>query len=250
MVDQRVDGKILGSFQIIGESDVRSFVSMLVVTGLSVALALGGCTDSPEEPAAESPRLATPTPAGMVRGTVLETMDAGGYTYVLVETAEESRWIASQPTPVKVGDVVQTTQGMAMTGFQSKSLNRTFDTIHFVETLQNLSSQALPEGHPETMLPSGHPGPDETVPAQIADIAVAGLEAGQNIAWVYANKDSLAGQQIRLRGKVVKYNDGILGQNFIHIQDGSGDPASSDNDLTITSQGETAVGDTDRKSVV
>jgi hypothetical protein len=43
---------------------------------------------------------------------------------------------------------------------------------------------------------------------------------------------------------VVKYNDGILGWNFIHIQDGSGDAADGSNDLTVTSHDATAVGET------
>ncbi len=56
--------------------------------------------------------------------------------------------------------------------------------------------------------------------------------------------DALAGQQISLRGQVDKYNDGILGWDFIHIQDGSGDAANGDNDLTVTNKDATAVGET------
>jgi hypothetical protein len=74
--------------------------------------------------------------------------------------------------------------------------------------------------------------------------AVAAVEEGKDIAWVYANKDSLAGQSVSLRGKVVKYNEGILGTNFIHIQDGSGDAGDGSNDLTVTSQYKTAIDET------
>jgi hypothetical protein len=42
----------------------------------------------------------------------------------------------------------------------------------------------------------------------------------------------------------VKYNEGILGWNFIHLQDGSGDVADGSNDMTITSKATTAVGET------
>jgi hypothetical protein len=219
---------------------------MLAATSLAAGLLLtqAACTDTAEPPAAENPALAAPVPAGMVRGKVLETMDAAGYTYTLIEMENENRWVASQPVKVEVGDVVQTTQGMAMTAFHSKALNRTFDTVYFVQSLQNLSSASMPEGHPETALPSGHPSVAEPEPTQDMEIAVAQLEPGQDIAWLHANKVSLAGQQVRIRGQVVKYNDGILGQNFIHIQDGSGSRASGDNDLTITSQDESAVGET------
>ena len=65
-----------------------------------------------------------------------------------------------------------------------------------------------------------------------------------DIAYVYANTDQLAGNEITLRGKVVKYNPGILGWNFIHIQDGSGDAAEGNNDLIVTTKASTAVGET------
>ena len=43
---------------------------------------------------------------------------------------------------------------------------------------------------------------------------------------------------------MVNYNPGILGWNFVHIQDGSGDAAAGDNDLIVTTKAETAVGNT------
>jgi hypothetical protein len=203
-----------------------------------------GCTESEQEPVADDPALASPIPEGAIRGTVLETMNAGGYTYVLMETGEEQRWVAGREIPLKVGDVVQSTQGAAMPDFESKSLNRTFDVVYFVDRLENMSVAAMPEGHPEIPMPEGHPSIDGAAEVMSADVSVAELKEGQDIAWVYANKDTLADQQISLRGKVVKYNDGILGWNFIHIQDGSGVAADVNNDLTVTSKAATAVGET------
>lgn len=218
-----------------------------IVLGLLAALA--GCSDPAEAPVAENPALAAPVPAGMMRGTVLETMNAGGYTYVLIDTGQDQRWAATQQTVVNAGDVVQMREGMAMTGFTAKSLNRTFDIIYFVDGMQNLSASpepvaALPEGHPATSLPPGHPSTDGAADAAPTDATVAALEPGQDIAYLYANKDALAGQKISLRGKVVKYNEGILGWNFIHLQDGSGDSAAGSNDLTVTSKAQAAVGQT------
>ena len=229
---------------------MKSTISMLAATSLAAGLLLtqAACTDTTEEPAAENPALAAPVPDGMVRGTVLETMDSGGYTYVLLDTGETEEWHAAQQSTVSVGDVLQTSRGMAMQQFNSKTLDRTFEVIYFSGALENLSATpTMPEGHPTTALPPGHP----TMPAEsdvademTADTAVAAVEEGKDIAAVYANKDSLAGQQVSLRGKVVKYNSGILGWNFIHIQDGSGDAAAGSNDLTVTSHDETAVGET------
>jgi hypothetical protein len=40
---------------------------------------------------------------------------------------------------------------------------------------------------------------------------------------------------------VVKVNNGIMGRNFLHVQDGSGDKTS--NDLTVTSNQTAKIGD-------
>jgi len=227
---------------------VKATHSMLAIATLAAGLlfTLAACTDT-AEPADENLAFATPVPEGMIRGTVLETMDAAGYTYVLLDTAEGQRWVAAQQTGVAVGDTVQTDQGMAMQDFTSQSLNRTFEVVYFSGALQNLSATTQPEGQPATALPPNHP---KTLAAPVAaggvavDSAVAAVEDGKDIAWAYANKDSLAGQPVSLRGKVVKYNANILGTNWLHIQDGSGSAADGSNDLVVTSTAEAAVGDT------
>jgi hypothetical protein len=232
-----------------GEFDVKAILSTLATATLAAGLLFGlaACTDTAEEPADENLAFATPVPAGMIRGPVLETMDAAGYTYVLLDTAEGQRWVAVQQTTVTVGDTVQTDQGMAMQNFTSQSLNRTFEVIYFSGALQNLSTTTPPEGQRATGLPPGHPSTSVAPAAagtMVVDSAVAAVEDGKDIAWVYAEKDSLAGQPVSLRGKVVKYNANILGTNWLHIQDGSGSAADGSNDLVVTSAAEAAVGDT------
>ena len=101
----------------------------LTLAALSLALLLGlaGCTrETPEEAA-----LKAPIPEGMVRGTVLETMDSAGYTYMRLEFGEEKYWYATQQTEVEVGDVVQLSMGMLMRDFYADSLDRDFNVIYF-----------------------------------------------------------------------------------------------------------------------
>jgi hypothetical protein len=66
---------------------------------------------------------------------------------------------------------------------------------------------------------------------------------GQTIASVWAGKAMLSGKTVTVRGKVVKFNGGILDRNWIHIQDGSGEAADGSNDLTVTTSGMANVGD-------
>jgi hypothetical protein len=80
--------------------------------------------------------------------------------------------------------------------------------------------------------------------ASIGLMGVHAATAGESpvtIASINQSKASLAGKTVKATGKVVKVNNGIMGRNFLHIQDGSGDATTGD--LTITSQQTAKVGD-------
>ena len=63
----------------------------------------------------------------------------------------------------------------------------------------------------------------------------------QTVAALNQNKATLAGQTISAQGKVVKVNNGIMGRNFVHVQDGTGD--ATNNNLIVTSKQTASVGD-------
>jgi hypothetical protein len=226
-------------------------IASLISLALGVALTQVGCSKSDQDSAKTNPALSTPVPAGMVRGPVLETMDAAGYTYVQIDTGTEKRWLAAPKSEVKAGDVVQAKEGMAMPGFESKALNRTFEVVFFVPGLENLSnpatvaSTAAADSKPAAAdMSKGHP-PMGAAPAEVVeDVKVAPVTEGKDIAELYANKDSYKGDEITIRGKVVKYNPNILGWNFLHIRDGSGDASTGTNDITVTTKDVTQVGAT------
>jgi len=69
--------------------------------------------------------------ASSIKGKVVETMNAGGYTYVCIDHGSQNQWAAMPATAVKVGDDVEITPGMSMQNFTSKALNRTFENIIF-----------------------------------------------------------------------------------------------------------------------
>ena len=63
----------------------------------------------------------------------------------------------------------------------------------------------------------------------------------KTIATLNQNKATLAGKTISVQGKVVKVNNGIMGKNFVHVQDGTGDANS--NNLIVSSNQTANVGD-------
>jgi hypothetical protein len=78
---------------------------------------------------------------------------------------------------------------------------------------------------------------------ELGDVKVAkatGKDA-KTIAEVFADRKGLNGKAVTLRGKVVKYNPGIMGKNWVHLRDGTG--AAGANDVTVTTQDAAAPGD-------
>lgn len=69
----------------------------------------------------------------------------------------------------------------------------------------------------------------------------AAQDKPKTVAAIHQNKAALAGQTISAQGKVVKVNNGIMGRNFVHIQDGTGEAGS--NNLIATSKQTASVGD-------
>ena len=76
----------------------------------------------------------------------------------------------------------------------------------------------------------------------LAAFSVSADEANlKTIAALYQNKAALAGKTITAKGKVVKVNNDVMGRNFLHLQDGTGDEKT--NDLVVTSKQTAKVGD-------
>jgi hypothetical protein len=87
------------------------------------------------QPIPQSHHVVSTAPTGELGGTVVETMDAGGYTYAqLVDHAGAKTWLAGPATKLAVGTKVAGMTGTLMTGFHSDTLKRTFDQIYFVNT--------------------------------------------------------------------------------------------------------------------
>jgi hypothetical protein len=68
-------------------------------------------------------------------------------------------------------------------------------------------------------------------------------ETGRTVAEIFAQKAELKGKTVAVRGKVVKFLSGIMGKNWIHLQDGSGKAEDGTHDVTVTTSGSAAAGD-------
>ncbi|MCK5815668.1 MAG: hypothetical protein KAH07_06970 [Flavobacteriaceae bacterium] len=83
------------------------------------------------------------------QGTVMEVIDAGGYTYLKIKEDlgnhkhEEGEghehkdfWIAVEKTPASIGDEVRFQSELVSENYKSQILNRVFDELMFASNLQ------------------------------------------------------------------------------------------------------------------
>ena len=209
------------------------------LSGLAFAAALTGAPSLATEtkPAPSHAMPAAPAPALAedplsVKGTVLESMDAGAYTYMKLKTGDGEVWAAVAKTTVKTGTDVTITGISRMDGFESKTLGRTFDRIWFGALAGDAGAMAARHAAASTAPSEG-----------VVKVEKAAGADGRTVAEVWADRAALKGKPVAVRGKVVKFNAGIMGTNWIHLRDGSGSPAAKDNDLTVTTDATAKVGD-------
>ena len=193
-------------------------------------------------------------PGAFISGTIVETMNSGGYSYVLLDTGEARVWVAGPETAgLEVGDKISAPDGMEMKDFRANSLDRTFASILFVGSLNTGDAPAGGAMNPHGggmpgmgAMGGGDKGAGQGINANavVAKAEIKQLDkpaGGYSVADVYAKADQLGGQTIKVRGKVIKFSPRIMGTNWVHIQDGSGDAETSD--LTVTTDATVAQGD-------
>ena len=170
-------------------------------------------------------------------GKVVETMNSGGYTYVLVDKDGAKTWVALPQSTITVGSVIACKPGMEMGNFKSTSLNRSFESIVFSEGLAPVGPVAAPTPASASAPPPAS-APVEAITVNKADGANA-----QTVGEIFEKKDALANKPVAVQGKVVKVSRGILGKNWLHLQDGSGTQAAGTNDLVVTTDSLPEVGE-------
>jgi len=222
---------------------MKRYLIVIAVGGLALVGAIlyfGVPTDYGKRTATQpAPSVAPADPAANgITGKVVETMNSGGYTYVRVDTGREQIWAAAPEVAVKVGDMIATPPGMPMKDFESEPLQRTFDMIYFVPAIDvggSDGAKRMPFGHPRVS------ATDEDV-SKIDFADVQKPAGGFTVADIYAGKAALKGKAVTLRGKVVKFVPGVMGKNWVHVRDGTGEEGA--NDLTVTTDAVAKVGDT------
>jgi hypothetical protein len=204
---------------------------------LAILIGFTGCVKKNKVPTAQQ----SSNPA-MHEVKVQEVIQTSNYTYLKVTDNGAENWIAVTRQEAAAGEVYYYDQALEMKNFKSKELDRTFETIYFVQGISKEPISAAPAqgmGGMGGNMPEGHSG--KAADAQKEGISVAPAEGSVSIAQLYAARNDYSGKKIKMKGQVVKVNDEVMGKNWIHIQDGTKDGENFD--LTITTLDKVAVGE-------
>jgi hypothetical protein len=205
----------------------------IIAICLFVAAAFVNAAD---QPAAEPPEPAKVT----IKGEVLEVIDAASFTYLRLKTKDGEAWASVPKAPFKKGAQATIDNAIAMNNFTSKSLNRTFPLIY----LGGMSgaTAASPHGGGDTSNP--HAG-GAAKPIDTSNIRVAKAKGANamTVAEIVTKGAALKDKPVLVRGKIVKYNEGIMGKNWLHLRDGSGSAKDESNDILVTTLGRAKPGD-------
>jgi len=230
------------------------FTGLAIISGL---IACGNGTSKTEQAAPTDQTVKTPSQASDApqlaagSGKVVQKLDASIYTYILLDDgAGNETWAAVPKTELEIGEPIALEGGTVMRNFYSKTLNRTFDSILFATGVirasgdKNAQMQAASMAGSDAdrsgiaahgLTPQTSSGGHATVPFTDLKVEKSTAQNGYTVGELFAKGASLNKQKVTVRGQVVKVNPDIMGRNWLHIQDGTGDLAKNTHDLVVTS---------------
>ena len=167
------------------------------------------------------------TKSSSKQAVVLESMEAGTYTYVKLKSDGREFWAAITARPVEEGKTYYYNESILMKDFESKQLEKTFDSVLFIQDFSE-----TPMDSPEVAATSPH---DHSSAGQREDIHIETGGEAISLEQLFKNKISYEGEEVTVKGQVVKINKNIMQRNWIHIQDGTSHEGAYD--LTITTTG-------------
>lgn len=220
-----------------------------------------GTQATPQSNAVPAAAQAPVAPATIKKGTVVENINAAGYTYILVDNGQEKTWIAVMETKVNDGEEISYYDGMVMENLFSKTLDRTFERVIFSnglvgDTPARPFSAAAPamgsgvdagsfaealkaEGAGMGQVPATGMGSSKAaVPMAEIKVDKATGENSFTVGELFAKATELNGKKVTVKGKVMKVSSRIMGRNWLHIQDGTGVPGDKTHDLVVTTNSE------------
>ncbi len=165
---------------------------------------------------------------------VKEVIQTPDYTYMRLRENKDEYWAAvDRNDNIKKNGTYYFDKWMEMEDFKSEALDRTFESIFFID---RFSDKPFPS--PKKVKK------EKTGSAHINKMAVEYVEpakGGITLAELLADPGIYKGKTVIVRGQVVKYTPAVLNMNWVHIQDGT--QADGKFDLAVTTHDTCKIGD-------
>ncbi|MFC1764983.1 hypothetical protein ACFL6U_23300 [Planctomycetota bacterium] len=154
-------------------------------------------TQAPSMPMPAAAPVAAPAKPAQHAGLIQEVLQATEYTYLHVQEDEQVYWIAIRKSERQVGETITFLGGLEMRNFVSKDLDRTFESVLFVDQVVDSSAMAP---HP-TMPSSPHATPAAPGKPVVGKqtVTIEPLADGVTIGDIFGNRATHAGQIITVK---------------------------------------------------
>ncbi|MCX2720383.1 GW dipeptide domain-containing protein [Lentiprolixibacter aurantiacus] len=161
---------------------------------------------------------------------ILEVKPTSKYVYLKVTDQDREYWMATGNKEITKGDTYFYNEALLMTQFESKEMQKVFDTLYLV-------TQLLPESQAEK-LKSVTNEASATTPENLEPTGehhTSGIYRDaekMTIGELLSNPGAYEGKMVEVHGECTKINTGIMGRNWIHLQDVD----ETENKVVVTSQ--------------
>ncbi len=169
--------------------------------------------------------------------TILQYSPGSKYLYAEVREGDRTYWIAVRNQEIEEGSTYLYNEALLKTEFESKEQDRVYDTLYMVTALIP-KDHGIPAASSHGTSKAGisenleeNKGQDHTEKAaSIGKVALADL---------FAKPEQYEGKVIEVSGTCTKVSNGIMGRNWVHINDGQ-----TERDLVVTLQDDVLKGET------
>ncbi len=181
--------------------------------------------------------------SGLKKVIVQEVLQVESYTYLNVLEEGAKKWLAVPKMEANLGEVYYIQDGMELHDFESKELERKFDTVYFLRYIMRDNLVDPERGLKDPTDPENQIEEKESKLPTLdrIELSLDGIEGGIQIGELFENKQQYAGKIVRIKGEVTKFSPQIMAKNWVHFQDGTEFEGAYD--LMITTQESVSVGD-------
>lgn len=166
---------------------------------------------------------------------IVQVLKTETYMYMEVSEGGKKFWIATGPGSVRSGSTYYFNEAVRKFNFESKALDRVFDSIYLIPRL-------VPESKLEALnqrLFDPHQMGQRNQASDTLAVPDPDIFTALTIGELLQSPETYEGQWVEISGTCVKVNNGILGRNWVHLR------AKEENggEVVVTTQQEVEVGE-------